>query len=279
MTVNKHSKQTNVPDESGKTYDPYKIPHGLSWSPLVAVLFVVVTYIISQAIAQLVIWVYPMLQGWTAEVATEWLGTSTYAQFVYIALVEIITMALLYWFLKKHASSFRQIGLVKPQWRDPGVALLAVIPYLAGYVLLLTVMTALFPAIDAEQEQQIGFANITNGLELFLVFLSLAVLPPIVEEIVMRGLVFTSLLKKFKFLGAAIITSVIFGIAHLQFGSDAPLLWVAAIDTFILSMVLCYLRFKTGSLWPCIILHGIKNSLAFTFLFFLPFFGIEVLNM
>jgi hypothetical protein len=86
----------------------------------------------------------------------------------------------------------------------------------------------------------------------------------------MRGFLFSSLKRGMTVVVAAIVTSSIFAIAHLQFGSDAPLLWLAAIDTFVLSLVLCYLRQKTGSLWPCIGLHMIKNGLAFTVLFLIP---------
>jgi membrane protease YdiL (CAAX protease family) len=59
----------------------------------------------------------------------------------------------------------------------------------------------------------------------------------------------------------------LFGVAHLQFGSGAPLLWVAALDTFTLSIVLCYLREKTGSVWAGVFLHAIKNAIAFVALF------------
>jgi membrane protease YdiL (CAAX protease family) len=62
---------------------------------------------------------------------------------------------------------------------------------------------------------------------------------------------------------------LLFAAAHLQWGSGAPLLWVAAIDTFVLSMVLSTLREKTGSLWSAIGLHAIKNGVAFTLLFVL----------
>ena len=55
----------------------------------------------------------------------------------------------------------------------------------------------------------------------------------------------------------------------MEFGSGQPLLWVAALDTFTLSMVLCYLRQETDSLWPGILLHALKNCIAFITLFVL----------
>ena len=39
------------------------------------------------------------------------------------------------------------------------------------------------------------------------------------------------------------------------------------LDTFILSLVLIYLREKTGGLWASITLHAFKNGVAFVALF------------
>jgi len=95
------------------------------------------------------------------------------------------------------------------------------------------------------------------------------VLPPLVEETVFRGFVFAGLRNKLKFVWAALATSALFASAHLQIGNGQPLLWVAALDTFTLSLVLCYLREKTDSLWPGILLHALKNGIAFLSLFVL----------
>lgn len=246
------------------------------WPVLLAVLFVILTYAGSIFVGQLVLVIYPLLQGWSAEQAETWLQSSTIAQFLFIAVVEAVTVLLVYLFLRAYKVSWSAIGWVRPRLRDLGLALLAVPVYVVGYIVLLTAVQAVFPAIDIEQEQQIGFDTVRTSAELVLTFISLAILPPIVEELTMRGVLFTSLLKRFRFALAAIITSIIFAAAHLQFGSGAPLLWVAAVDTFMLSIVLCYLRFKSGSLWPCIFLHGLKNTTAFSVLFLFPLFGWDI---
>ena len=65
-----------------------------------------------------------------------------------------------------------------------------------------------------------------------------------------------------------LVTSVIFGALHTLTGKDG-LLWIAAIDTFALSLVLCYLREKTGNLYASMGVHAIKNGIAFLALFVL----------
>jgi membrane protease YdiL (CAAX protease family) len=70
-------------------------------------------------------------------------------------------------------------------------------------------------------------------------------------------------------LSAALLTSAIFAAAHLPEGGSGGPLYIAAIDTFILSLVLIYLRIKTGNLWASITLHALKNGVAFVALFVL----------
>ena len=144
------------------------------------------------------------------------------------------------------------------------------VPAFFGYLGLLMVgfgfVSILFPGINFDQKQQIGFES-SHGVALFLVFISLVILPAIVEEILVRGFLYTGLRQKFNRLASALLVSAIFGIAHLQLGSGEPPLYSAAIDTFILSIVLVWLREKSGSIWAGVLVHMSKNGLAFLSLF------------
>ena len=110
------------------------------------------------------------------------------------------------------------------------------------------------------QEQEIGFARAGNAWwEIVLIFISLVIIPPVCEEIVMRGFLFGKLSRKMKVVAAAILTSLLFAVAHGQLN--------VGIDTFVLSMVLCFARVNTGSIWTGIFVHMFKNGLAFALLF------------
>jgi membrane protease YdiL (CAAX protease family) len=61
---------------------------------------------------------------------------------------------------------------------------------------------------------------------------------------------------------AIVITSALFGFIHGQ--------WNVGIDVFALSVVLCSLREITGSIWAGILLHMLKNSVAFFIIFITP---------
>jgi membrane protease YdiL (CAAX protease family) len=192
----------------------------------------------------------------------------TVPQFIYVLVVETLTVGLLYNFMKRRKTSWASIGFVKPKLVDIAYALSGFAVYFVGYALVIsTLVKQYLPQVDTNQRQDLGFDTNVVGPELILVFLSLVILPPLVEEILVRGFLFTGLKNKLPLFSAAIITSVVFAMAHLQWGSDAPLLWSAAIDTFVLSMILVYVRWRSKSLWPGIGIHFIKNGIAFLALF------------
>ena len=56
---------------------------------------------------------------------------------------------------------------------------------------------------------------------------------------------------------AAIITGLLFGLAH---SGSAPGRYLVPLG--FLGFVLCLVRWRTGSLYPCIALHSLNNALA-----------------
>lgn len=251
--------------------EPEKTQQKPTWSPFVAVGFVLVLYILTQVLAGILISIYPAFQHWGSEQTTKWLNSSVLAQFGYMVLVEAATLGGLWWFLRRHRSNFRALGLTRrPKLLDPLLSAGGFGVYFLVYIVLVMVMSALLPSLNVDQPQDVGFSSATGFMALSLTFISLVILPPVTEEILMRGFLFGSLRRKMPFLLAAILTSAIFASGHLMGGAEgAPLLWIAFIDTFILSVVLCYLREKTGRLWAGIGLHMIKNGVAFVSLFLL----------
>ncbi|HSX44444.1 MAG TPA: CPBP family intramembrane glutamic endopeptidase [Candidatus Saccharimonadales bacterium] len=210
---------------------------------------------------------YPLVRGWSATQATDWIQNNSYGQFMTILFVESISVWLLYIFLKRRQANFDTIGLKRrPKWSDLAYVLMGFAGYLLLYIVILGIVKNLQPHLNVDQQQDLGFNNPTH-IQLPLVFVSLVLLPPIAEELLMRGFLYSGLKKGLPVIWAVLITSGLFGIAHLEPGSGEPLLWVAAIDTFVLSLVLIYLREKTGSLWASIGLHMLKNLIAFLSLF------------
>jgi membrane protease YdiL (CAAX protease family) len=198
-----------------------------------------------------------------------WLSHSLGAQFGAVVISYGLMLLLVYAVLKLvYHRGFGWIGLTRPKWRDAGYAVLGAIGYYVLYLALLSVAMHVIPGLQAGKQQQIGFHSAHGAAQLALTFFAIGLLPPFVEEILMRGFLFTSLRARLPFVIATLITSILFASAHLPEAASG-LFWVGAIDTFILSLVLCFLREKTGRLWSGMGVHFLKNSLAFVLLFFL----------
>lgn len=239
------------------------------WNPWLGVIFVVVVYYVAEILAGLVLAIYPGLRHWSHDRALSWLTNSTIAQFFYLLLASGAILASIHAFLKRYGCTFKTIGLRKPRWSDPLYALIVVPVYYLLYLIAVGLVTHFVPSFNADQQQQVGFNDVHGALPLILAFVSLVVLPPLTEEIMVRGFLYSSLKKGMKIVPAVILTSLIFASAHLPEGGAAGPLYIAALDTFILSLVLIYLREKTGGLWASITLHAIKNGIAFVALFVL----------
>lgn len=239
----------------------------VTWGPVAALSVTIGTYFLAQLLSGLVILGYSLSQRWTDQQLSDWLNQSVVGQFVLVLLVSGITLAILALFLRRRKSNWSAIGLIKPKLMDPVYALVGFGMYFPLVIVVTAVVSGLIPSLDTQQQQEVGFQTATAAPELALVFISLVVVPPLVEEIVMRGFLYTGLRTRLPTGAAVLITSALFGIAHLQFGSDAPLLWIAFVDTFVLSVVLIAVREIGDSLWPAIFLHAIKNGIAFASLF------------
>jgi membrane protease YdiL (CAAX protease family) len=237
------------------------------WNPWLGVVAVLAIFFASQIIGSLVVSIYPLVHHWTAARAEDWLNSSVPAQFFYVLVAEILSIGAVYWFVGRFKRGLNSIGLVWPLWRDAGIGLIALPVYFVLYLVMVSVVSHFVPSLNVDQAQQIGFNDVHGLLPLSLTFVSLVVLPPLAEEIMVRGLLFTSLKRAMRLWPAVLTTSLIFGAAHLAEGGAAGPLWIGFIDTFILSLVLCYLREKTGSLWAGITLHALKNGIAFVMLF------------
>ncbi len=237
------------------------------WSPLESIGVTLFIYFISQILGSVLASSIPALFGWNQEKIVTWLSNDAVGQFLIMSLIQGISLLLLFWFMRRRSAPLRTIGLNrKPRLSDVGYALLALVGYFVAYIAIANLVKTFIPAVNLDQEQQLGFKDVATW-QLPLVFVSLVILPPIVEEIMTRGFLYTGLKKGMSHLPALLITSSIFAIAHLQAGSGEPLLWVAAIDTFVLSVFLILLRDKTKSLWASMTLHGLKNLIAFLSLF------------
>jgi membrane protease YdiL (CAAX protease family) len=130
------------------------------------------------------------------------------------------------------------------------------------------VLTALYASVlhlhgNEKLPKELGVGKSTAALVGAAIFV--CVVAPMAEELFFRGFIFGALRRMRIVLGgrdigiwiAALITAVLFGLAHT--GSANP---KYLIPLGLLGFILCLLRWRTRSLYPCMALHSINNSLA-----------------
>lgn len=167
------------------------------------------------------------------------------------------------WLIGHFRTTRQEIGFTRsPSWIDIGLAPAGFVIYMVLSAILLQTATRYFPGIDIDQAQDVGFSGISQYYEYILAFITLVVLPPLAEELLFRGYLYGKLRRVSSVAVSVLLTSLVFGLVHMQ--------WNVGIDTFALSLVLCVLREMTGSIWSSILLHMLKNGLAFFILFIYP---------
>jgi len=159
----------------------------------------------------------------------------------------------LLWALRSSRSSWRDLG-----WR--GFKALDAAVYISTGLVVLELAGALMPVLlqalglNAYQVQQ-NFLTRIAPTHHILAFITLVILPPLVEESVFRGFLFPVMAKKWGVAWGAIASSALFGLAHWQIN--------VSVYTFAMGVILCIMYTKLKSIFPGMMLHMLNNYLAF----------------
>ena len=80
------------------------------------------------------------------------------------------------------------------------------------------------------------------------------VVAPVVEELFFRGFLYAGLAQRYSWRRAAVISSALFALIHLQPLAIPPI--------FILGYIFAYLYRRSGSIWPAVVMHVATNALG-----------------
>ncbi len=143
-------------------------------------------------------------------------------------------------------------------------AVRTVVLAVVGYYGATAVYAAVFSLHGADKlPSDLGVTHSTAALIAASVFV--CVIAPVAEEFFFRGFFFGALRRIPLRVGArelgpwvaAVITGILFGLAHTGSAASQYL-----VPLGFLGFVLCVVRWRTGSLYPCIVLHSANNALA-----------------
>ena len=197
--------------------------------------------------------------------------------------VYVLTLALvigLPWKLFGQKLSWGDIGLAQPlpTWRDIGLAPVVFVVSLLATGLMMYLASVVLPGVDMETKQQVGFENLTQRYEMLLAFFTLVVLAPICEELLFRGYLYGRVRKYYNVFWAVALTSLVFGLMHVYAGPGMPLQWNVMIGTTVLAVFIGMLREYTGGVWAGVLVHMLKNGVAFFVLFVAPLLGVSLVQ-
>ena len=198
-------------------------------------------------------------------------------QTVIMAISYVVAVALIIlppWYLMKSKVGKDGLGLRGlPTWTD---ILLAPIGYIASMVAtmaVLLVIQAFVPSFNLQETQDVGFRmeSLYSNADKMVAFAALVILAPIAEELIFRGYLYGKLRTRLSAIPAIILVSVLFGFMHGQ--------WNVGIVVGVMSIFLCIARELTGTIYAGILMHMIRNGLAFYLLYINPISAVGVLGV
>ena len=188
--------------------------------------------------------------------------TSAVIVFLFSVLVEGAFLIAPFYFARHTApklgdqrrSIFNALGFRRFQWLPTlgMIVLLFLAFYLVNglYQYVITVFHLNLQTNDQVILQQSKDAPLTT----YATLIASVLVAPICEETFFRGFVFAGLLNRMPIAAAIILSSFLFAIAHADLGSFAVL--------FFIGLALAFVRWRTRSLWPGILLHLLNNSVG-----------------
>jgi membrane protease YdiL (CAAX protease family) len=160
--------------------------------------------------------------------------------------------------LRKKNQLVSQYNFTMTSWR------LTIPLYFGTLALLVGVigpLAALIPMPESFERAMLARAGQTGAFA----FLLFVVIAPLLEELIFRGVILDGLLRRYGPLTAILVSSVIFGLAHLN-----PWQFVTA---FVLGCFMGWVYLRSGSLAGCVLIHMSANFSGYLLRLLLAFGG------
>lgn len=172
-----------------------------------------------------------------------------------LVLASLIMLVSLWFYLRK---GDRVATIMLDRWSrlSPAKTLgLAVLAIGAGLTFNYAYSTFVVPDVEMQATLNALLKAIPETLpNQALLFVAIAIIAPVLEEVLFRGLLQNSLANRMPVWAAILIASAIFGAAHLDLTAFAPLM--------AMGIAFGFLYHKTGSLRVNIAMHVVNNAAA-----------------
>jgi membrane protease YdiL (CAAX protease family) len=168
------------------------------------------------------------------------------------------TMIILTYFRAIRPKDEPRISLSEIGWKIPDNASLLIKWFLIGLCMVMLIWAfEIFLLPESDESTALFLPD--NFYEYILLIIGTAIIVPIGEEFFFRGYAFAAVDKNWDTYGAYAFSAILFAVLHFTIIGLLPL--------FIIGLIFAYILKKTGSLLPCLILHGLNNFVAVSLLF------------
>jgi membrane protease YdiL (CAAX protease family) len=180
-------------------------------------------------------------------------------------LIDIEALQLIYYLLTIGVSFWivysirkRKTGESTFNWRIENKRIIPfmVVAAIALHFGVISPIVALIPMPDFLKNVVLNMAKESG----FFSFLLMVIAAPLFEELICRGIILDGLLKKYSPVSSILISSIIFGLAHLN-----PWQFVAA---FVIGIFAGWIYYKSRSLILVIIIHATLNLIGYLMRYF-----------
>lgn len=156
--------------------------------------------------------------------------------------------------LRRRGLTWADLGVRRPD-RSPVHLLWQIPAVVVGGVMASVLVSAPFGGTDDPADEAIGDLISAGPVFAVLGLFSVAVLVPLAEEVVFRGIVLPALRARFRAVAGITLAGTVFALVHLV-PPALPYLLVVGIS-------LCVMAEWYRSIVPGIVLHGVNNALVF----------------
>ncbi|MEK4740770.1 MULTISPECIES: CPBP family intramembrane glutamic endopeptidase [unclassified Bacillus (in: firmicutes)] len=182
------------------------------------------------------------------------LGNSLYAGVLMGLIMAVIFTFVVYLFcIKRYKLSWKDIGIRKLSWKDLLWTFVAVISLIVVSIGVLMIMEKL--GISFENSKTETIQDDKSIYSFCIAVIGAAVISPIYEEILYRGVFYTFFRDRYGIWGGMLISSTIFTVVHIPTYNTLPV-------NFLSGVVFAWLYEKTNSILSAMIAHAVFNFIA-----------------
>jgi membrane protease YdiL (CAAX protease family) len=240
-------------------------PNGFSW--FWTILFLVGMVVVFFAVMAIGVGWYYATHG--MDLAATLRSMSAMPGVTIQSIAEVVAIAFIALLLPPLAqTSLRGIGFQAISGRQVSIALL-------GAVLMFVIVTPLASVLEtllhfkAQEEAIAVYMHVNGWQKLAFAFFGIVVAPAF-EESLFRVVLFNAMRRWWGFWAGAVVSSILFGLAHSQPPFTAAMLISIALPLAVGGFILSWVYARTNNAWASFITHGTFNGLTFVLLTLAP---------